>query len=233
MAADIINSLSLDLPAFVIGITIHEFGHAFAADRLGDPTPREQGRVTLNPIEHLDPIGTVLPIYLSLLNSPVAFGWGKPVVFEPRNFKNPDRGYGIVALAGPLGNLLVFIFVGLFLLWSWNVAALKYAMTTPSGNFLFRLLFRVFAMNLGLFLFNLLPLPPLDGSKVLMWLGGEKVREFYEMIQPFTLLIFIIILGSNIHIRLLGPVFLWTTQIMTGRMWIYVLKPDQFIADFL
>ena len=233
MPANLTDILSLDLPAFVIGIGVHEFMHAFAADRLGDPTPREQGRVSLNPIEHLDPIGTVLPMYLSLAGSSMAFGWGKPVQFDPGNFKNPERGYGIVALAGPLGNILVCIFLGICLSLAWGNSSLQAYATTPTGNYLYRLAFRIFAMNLGLFLFNLVPIPPLDGSKVLMWLGGKPVREKFELIGPYSILLLIGFLALNLDRILLAPLYIRLTAFLTGDLALYVVWPAKFVADFL
>jgi Zn-dependent protease len=233
MPPTLTDVLSLDLPAFVIGIGFHEFCHAFAADRLGDPTPREQGRVTLNPIEHLDLMGTLLPLYLSLTGASFGFGWGKPVMVNPKAFRDPVAGYGIVAIAGPLGNLFLVLLVGLFLRFTLEIPALLKLLTTPSGNFFYRLLGRIFVMNMGLFLFNLLPVPPLDGSKVLMWLGGEKVREKMELIQPYSLIIFLFIIMSRIDSYLLGPLFVHGTVTITGGMARYVFYPALLIADFL
>jgi len=233
MPANLTDLLSLDLPAFVIGIGIHEFMHAFAADRLGDPTPRQQGRVSLNPIDHLDPIGTVLPLYLSLTGFPLAFGWGKPVQFDPQNFRNPERGYGIVAFAGPLGNLLVCVLMALGLGIAWSNDALRGGATTPTGNYFYRLCFRIFAMNLGLFLFNLVPIPPLDGSKVLMWLGGKPVREKYEILAPYSILLLFGFLMLKLDRHLLAPVYLQLTALMTGELAAYVIWPAKFVADFL
>ncbi len=233
MPANLTDLLSLDLPAFVIGIGVHEFMHAFAADRLGDPTPRREGRVSLNPIEHLDPIGTILPLYLSLTGFPLAFGWGKPVRFDPQNFHNPERGYGMVALAGPLGNLLVCLLVGLSLKFAWSIDSVQAGAVTPTGNYLFRLCFRIFAMNLGLLLFNLLPIPPLDGSKVLMWLGGKPVREKYEMLAPYSFLLLIAFLGLRLDRVLLAPLYLKATAFLTGDLAQYVVWPAKFVADFL
>jgi len=234
MAPTLVDVLSLDLPAFIIGIGFHEFCHAFAADKLGDPTPREQGRVSLNPIEHLDPLGTFLPIMLSLNGSPVILGWGKPVEVNPNKFRNPHSGFGIVSVAGPLGNLLICILVGLFLRLTPSFPSLIKALTTPEGNFFYRFLFRIFALNLGLFLFNLVPIPPLDGAKVLSWVGGERVRETMEKIGDFSILVFILFISSGLDTMLLGPLFFELTKLLAGnQMAYYIFLPQQFIADFL
>lgn len=231
---DPISVLSLDLPAFIIGIGFHEFCHAFAADRLGDPTPRAEGRVSLNPIEHLDPIGTALPMYLALTGAPLSFGWGKPVVVDPSRFRDPVRGYGIVSVAGPLGNLLICIVLGLIMRFSGESSSALQFMTTPTGNYVYRLIFRIFVMNMGLFLFNLLPVPPLDGSKVVMWLGGEKAREVYDAIRPYSLFLLILVLASGIDRYVLIPLFIRLTLLLAGPgMAQYVFSPGAFVADFL
>ena len=233
MAPTLVDILSLDLPAFVIGIGFHEFCHAFAADRLGDPTPREQGRVSLNPIAHLDLIGTLLPMYLSLTGSQFGLGWGKPVQVDPSKFKDPDRGFGIVAIAGPLGNLLICLLIGLFLRLTPESPILLKSLTNPTWNFAYRLLIRIYCMNLGLFLFNLLPIPPLDGSKVLSWLGGQPARDFFTRIKPYSLIIFIALLSSRIDSILLVPLFIKSTLLLTGKMATYVFFPTRLITDFL
>lgn len=233
MSPDIINTLSMDLPAFIIGIGIHEFCHAWAADRLGDPTPREQGRVSLNPMEHLDPVGTLIPLMLAAAGSPVAFGWGRPVTVDPARLRPPGLGYGLVALAGPLGNLLLCLLAGGWFAFTASSPTLLQALRDPTVNFLYRLLARVFTMNLGLLLFNLLPIPPLDGSKVLMWLGGEPVRAVMQRLQAYNLAIFLLMVMTNAHSQIITPLFLRLTHLLTGKLWLHVLRPSQFVLDFL
>lgn len=134
----------------LVAVTVHEFSHAYLADRLGDPTPRLQGRVTLNPLAHLDPIGTLMLIFFR-------FGWGKPVQVNPQYFRVPLRDSAIVSLAGPLSNFLVAFVLALllkethFLLPGWS-------------QDLFEMVLNI---NLVLGIFNLLPFPPFDGSKVI------------------------------------------------------------------
>lgn len=232
MAPTLVDILSLDLPAFVIGIGFHEFCHAWSADRLGDPTPREQGRVSLNPFRHLSLVGTILPISLAASGFQVQFGWGKPVTINRENLRDPRRHFGLVAMAGPAGNLLLVLMFGLFLRWSWEVPALLKSFSRPDVNFLFRLMFRIYAMNLGLFLFNLLPVPPLDGSKILMSVGGKPVEALMKSIAPFSLMIFIFLIMSGVDKTVFGPLFIRCTQFIAGEMAPYVLSPSMFIADF-
>lgn len=145
--------------ALVIGITIHEFAHAWAADRLGDPTPRLQGRLTLNPLAHLDPLGTIMLIL-------VHFGWGKPVQFDPFNLRHPRRDSAIISLAGPVSNIILAMAISILLHF------------INFTNFLNTLV----VLNVVLAVFNLIPIHPLDGFKIV---GGilpeENARNWYEL----------------------------------------------------
>lgn len=149
--------------ATLIILTVHEFSHGYVAYRLGDDTAKNQGRLTLNPLAHLDPIGALCMIFFH-------FGWAKPVPINPRNFKDPKRDFAITALAGPLSNIVMAFFSAfLYLLYFaliGNVAIrteLQYNILYYTGIFLY--LFHI--CNLGLGLFNLIPVPPLDGSRIL------------------------------------------------------------------
>ncbi len=135
--------------AMVIAITIHEFSHALAADRLGDPTPRSLGRLSLNPLRHLDPLGTLM-IFI------FRFGWGKPVPIDTYNLKNPRRDELIIALSGPASNLILATLISLL------------AGFIPQNFILLSFLFTLIQINIILALFNLLPIPPLDGSKIFL-----------------------------------------------------------------
>ncbi|MCL6531821.1 MAG: site-2 protease family protein [Armatimonadetes bacterium] len=148
------------LMAVLLSLTVHEFAHAKYADWAGDPTPRRQGRVTLNPIAHLDPLGTLLIIMVAL--SGFGFGWGKPVEVNPGYFRNPRRDWVMCAFVGPLSNILLAVLFALIL----RLAPI------PDPESLFNNIFLLFALymvitNVGLAVFNMLPIHPLDGSKVL------------------------------------------------------------------
>lgn len=166
----------------VISITIHEFAHAFVADKLGDPTPRYQGRVTLDPRSHLDPVGT-LAILL------IGFGWGKAVRFDPFNLKNPKKDIAMIALAGPASNIalatLLSLAIGLFDL---------------SGT-IQNILLSILGINVMLAIFNLVPIAPLDGSKILMSLLPKDLALEYDTIMrrygTFILLGLLIPWGGN------------------------------------
>ena len=182
------TNILYSLPGIIIGLTVHEFSHAFVADKLGDGTARAQGRLTLNPFYHIDPIGMVFILF-------AGFGWAKPVQFDMRNLKSPKRDRILIALAGPLSNLIlgvVFLFV------------IKLTFDTldflPETLYviLFRLLFSISVINLGLFIFNMLPIPPLDGSHV--FLSGLNLSSGVErkITQYGTLTLFAAIIIENI-----------------------------------
>jgi Zn-dependent protease len=151
--------------ALLISITIHEFAHAWVADRLGDPTPRYQGRVSLDPRAHLDPLGTI-----SLLL--VGFGWGKPVPFDPYNLRDPERDGALIALAGPASNLIFALIISI-------VFGLANAGGTPADISLLLIQTVVF-INVMLAIFNLVPVYPLDGSKIALALLPKNLALEYE-----------------------------------------------------
>jgi len=149
-------ALLLTLPAVIIAITFHEFAHAYAADKLGDDTPRMQGRLNLNPMSHIDPIGFMLLMF-------AGFGWGKPVQINPRNFNRNvrmDKGEAIVSFAGPLMNFILAIISIVVLV------VLEEFLNFSENNIIYILIKQLAIINIGLGVFNLIPLPPLDGSKI-------------------------------------------------------------------
>lgn len=182
--------IAFTVAVLIFSVVIHEVSHGVVAERLGDPTARLAGRLTLNPLKHLDPFGSViLPLMLSLLPGGVVFGWAKPVPYDPRNLKHPGRDAALVAAAGPFSNLaLAFIFGLLFRFFASEVG------NSPVGALFPSLLAQVVIVNVWLALFNLVPIPPLDGSKVLFWLlppSALEVRAFLERYGWFILLFFI------------------------------------------
>lgn len=191
-------------PTLLISITIHEFAHAWVADHLGDPTPRYQGRVTLNPLAHLDPLGTIAMLL-------VGFGWGRPVEYDPYNLKNPLRDTALIAAAGPFSNLViasllaVIIRVGL----------------VPSELFAFILL-NIITINVVLAIFNLIPVYPLDGSKIILALLPRTTAiEFDTFMHRYgmfvlLLLIFPWVKGASPASQLITPIIHLITQLMVG-----------------
>jgi Zn-dependent protease len=168
------------LIAIAIAITIHEFAHAYVADRLGDPTARALGRLSLNPIRHYDPIGTTMLLVTAIvLRTP--FGWAKPVPYDPYNLQNPKRDSMLIALAGPVSNILLAIPLSLLL---------RYFLVEVSVlNVLFTSLISV---NIFLAIFNLIPIHPLDGSKVITGLlPDDMARDYMSIMNRFGFLILI------------------------------------------
>lgn len=157
----IITSVLL-LIAILLSLTVHEFAHAWYADRAGDPTPRRQGRVTLNPLAHLDPLGTLLIVIMAF--SGVGFGWGKPVPVNPGYFRNPRFDWVMTAFVGPLSNIILAILFAFLLRGVAPLFMAGGASTIPAPV---EFLFWMVVVNVSLALFNMIPLHPLDGSKVL------------------------------------------------------------------
>lgn len=192
LLASILTKL-LILPSILIALTVHEYAHARVADFLGDPTPRKMGRLSLNPVKHLDFTGTLM---LLLAN----FGWAKPVQVDPRNFRIPKRAMMSVALAGPISNMLLAI-LGMFML---KTIAMLAPSAAPTHLATLKILVEAtntfIIINLGLMLFNLLPIPPLDGSRVIAYILPPhlliKYRQF-EPMAPMLLLLFIVLGGGS------------------------------------
>ena len=193
-------SLVLTLPGVIIAITFHEFAHAFAADRLGDDTPRQQGRLNLNPLSHIDPIGFLILIF-------VHFGWGKPVQINPRNFnrkRSMTAQEAIVALAGPLMNIFIAIVLTIVLF-----AILTFAPTfvfTTIGNIIIITLQMAIAVNIGLGVFNLVPLPPLDGSKILIQFLPYNARNWFISNTQIFYIVFLVLWITNLISYIISPV---------------------------
>ncbi|MDR1900781.1 MAG: site-2 protease family protein [Treponema sp.] len=184
------------MPATLIGLTLHEFCHAWAGFKLGDTTARDQGRISLNPLKHIDPLGLLFIVF-------AGFGWAKPVQFNPDALRRPKRDKALIAAAGPLANLilgLAFIFaLKAFLVWLPDTWAL-------SDRF-FYLLFYSAYINIGLFVFNMLPLPPLDGSHIFfsgLNLQTETEERIMRIGTPILFIILIIQSRSNITIIPIG-----------------------------
>lgn len=173
--------LILTFIAFFICLSVHEAAHSFVADKLGDPTSKHEGRLSLNPLRHIDLFGTILlPLFLIISGLP-AFGWAKPVMVNIYNFKNPARDHFLTALSGPASNLIFAVILGV-------IVGL-----IPALSFLIILI----RINVILALFNLLPIPPLDGSKIWHLILSEESYFNLERYGPFILIAFLLLFGSG------------------------------------
>lgn len=175
--------------ALVAAITIHEFAHAAAAERLGDPTPRLMGRLTLNPLAHLDPLGTIMLLI-------ARFGWGKPVVFDPFNLRHPRRDSAIISLAGPVANLLLATACAILLqlLFTIRLPLMSNSVMGLLVYLLVGLLQPIVILNVVLAIFNLIPIHPLDGFKIV---GGILPREYAQQwaeLEPYGMVFLIFLI---------------------------------------
>ncbi len=194
-----LQRLVLQLPALLIAVTVHELAHAFVADRLGDPTARSLGRLTLNPLPHIDPLGALAFIL-------AGFGWAKPVPVNAQNLRSPLRDMTWVAVAGPIANFLA-AFAALVLF-----VGLKPAGIVPEAGL--RALSYIYTFNLVLGIFNLIPLPPLDGGHFLPYLLPRGAASALRGFERYGMLILLVLVFTGIIQRILGPVFLWASELM-------------------
>jgi Zn-dependent protease len=201
ISADQVRTAVVSLIAFILSIAVHEFGHAWMANRLGDGLPAEQGRLTLSPLAHIDPIGTIL-LPLIAVFAPGGFpllAWGKPVQTNPKAYRgvSPRTGHMLVSLMGPLMNLLLAVTVSIVLVVLARLVKLPPAVAEAAVRYLL-------VLNIMLMFFNLLPLPPLDGASVLAGLLPESMQAIPRTLQRYGMLIFFALLltgGLRIAMR--------------------------------
>lgn len=179
------------LLALLIAFSFHEFAHALVADRLGDSTPRQQGRLTLDPMAHIDVVGFLLLLF-------AGFGWAKPVEIDPRNFKNRKWGDILVSIAGPLTNLIIAL-----------IAYIALAFLTMSVSFdnqiIVGILSAIIGLNIGLAVFNILPIPPLDGYHVVKSLFFRYNVKFFWEFERYSFIVLIILIMTGIIGRIMNP----------------------------
>ena len=204
-------SLLISIPGVLIAITFHEFAHAFAADKLGDDTARREGRLSLNPFDHLDPVGSLMLLV-------AGFGWGKPVHVNPTNYTRKmsmEKGEAIVSIAGPLMNIvLAFIFALIYCV-VYKFGSMSFLSSTVGGVILL-ILSSIVAVNIGLGVFNLIPLPPLDGSKVIMTFLPYKAKQWFIDNQSVFYIIFVIIWITGLAGTIISPAINWVANGILG-----------------
>ena len=205
-----ILALLLSIPGVLIAITFHEYAHAWTAYKLGDDTAKSQGRLSLNPLKHMDPIGIVMLLFLG-------FGWGRPVEIDSRNFNrniSVRKAEAIVSIAGPLDNfILAIVFSAIYgALIKFNALT---SMDTRTALTIITILQSIISINIGLGVFNLIPLPPLDGSKVLSYFLPYNARNWFENNQQIFYIIFLIIWITGIAGTIISPAI---TSIYYGLM---------------
>ncbi len=190
---DIILKICIGLPPFLLAIVFHEWAHAYVATRFGDPTAKEQGRLSLNPSVHMDLFGTVIFPLISIMMGGIMFGWAKPVPVNPRYFKDVRRSIFWVSFAGPGANIILGVFSALFL----AVMVTK----IPQDFFFYAVFIKMLnqsvIINIILAVFNLIPFPPLDGSKMVASFLSYHQQIKYEELQRFSLLFFIVLMYTG------------------------------------
>jgi len=207
MGSSGILGLLFTLPGVLIAITFHEFAHAYAADKLGDDTPRMQGRLNLNPTSHIDPFGFFMLLFAHI-------GWGKPVQINPRNFNRDismDKAQAIVSVAGPLMNFILAIVLSLVYCMIYKFAGHVFIASTV-GEVILTIIFYAIVVNVGLGVFNLIPLPPLDGSKILKNFLPYNAKYWFEQNEQMFYIVFIIIWITGIASNIISPIIDWVTS---------------------
>lgn len=193
-------SLLLSVPGILVAITFHEYAHAYAADKLGDDTPRNQGRLTLNPLGHLDPIGSIMLLF-------AGFGWGKPVQVNPRNYDrrfSMDKADAIVSIAGPLMNFFLAILLTIIYCLIYKFSSVSF-ISSQLGTIIVLMINIAISINIGLGVFNLIPLPPLDGSKVIKAFLPYNSRQWFENNEKIFEMIFVALWIVGILSTIISP----------------------------
>ena len=186
------------LPALVLSLSIHEYAHAWVAYKLGDISQKIRGRLTLNPLAHIDPIGFIAIMLIGV-------GWGKPVTVDDRNFKDSRKGMMLTALAGPASNLLLAILVTIILKLLMVFGVLNTMVNSNVGGITLNMLLYVIQFNIVFGIFNLIPLPPLDGSKVLAYFLPQRARGFMYTLERYSFIIIMIIYFTNLTSYIITP----------------------------
>lgn len=203
--------LLASIPGVLIAITFHEFAHGFVAYKLGDNTAKNEGRLSLNPFDHLDLIGSLMLLF-------AGFGWGKPVHVNPRNYTRKismEKGEAIVSAAGPIMNLLLAIIFTLIYFTIYKFAGIQFVASTV-GSVIMLLISTAISINIGLGVFNLIPLPPLDGSKIIMPFLSSNAKDFFVKNERIFSIIFVVLWITGLAGTIISPAINWITTGILG-----------------
>jgi len=184
----------MTLPGIILGLSLHEFAHAWMSDKLGDPTPQRQGRLTINPIAHIDPIG-----FIALLI--FGFGWGKPVMIDPGYYRKPRRDEFLVAIAGVTMNLIVAIVLSFPTRWLMYNAG-----SSDLMSIVFYIFYYAVVINLGLMIFNLIPVPPLDGWNIITQIFDIQKYSWWRYVYQYGQWVLIVLICLNVTDIIISPV---------------------------
>ena len=215
MSFDDLAYYACAIVSFAVALTGHEVAHGFAAYKLGDPTAKRAGRLSLNPLKHIDPFGTViLPLLLMVMHMPI-FGYAKPVPYDPRYFKDPRKGDAITGFAGPVANLVMAVAASIVahLLF----AAAPHLMQSDAGYLLMLLLATFTLVNLYLMFFNLIPIPPLDGSSIIAVFIPPRLLPKWYSIQHYAFPVFMIAMVFFPYVFGFNP-FSWYLDLTAGNL---------------
>ncbi len=203
--ANIVQQIVILAPPFLFALTFHELAHGYVAWRLGDPTAKNAGRLTMNPLKHIDPLGVVAFIIMKI-------GWAKPVPVNPSYFRDPQKGMLFVALAGPGANIVLAVVSAILVKALIKFPVLPMFVLQPVAEMLVASVW----INVMLAVFNCLPIPPLDGSKVLMGVLPRDMARSYEKLEPFGFVLLLILFYFGILSSVIGPIIRSANNLLLG-----------------
>jgi len=201
----LVQQIVILAPPFLFALTFHELAHGYVAWRLGDPTAKNAGRLTMNPLKHLDPLGVIAFIIMKI-------GWAKPVPVNPMYFKNPRQGMLLVALAGPGANVVLAVISAILVKLLISVQILPFFILQPVAGMLVASVW----INIMLAVFNCLPIPPLDGSKVLLGVLPADMARSYEKLEPFGFILLLILFYLGLISKVIMPIIRFANTLLLG-----------------